>query len=70
MHDKDGKVICAFASCWFVYFILMVFLGPKKRGKCLDVEHDKDMAEAIGCKTNGQHSVSNLEFRCEKQRNV
>ena len=40
-----GKVICIFLGCVYAYVILLTFLGPEKRGRNLNVEHDADMAE-------------------------
>lgn len=40
-----GKVICIFMGAVYAYVILLTFVGPEKRGRNLDVEHDADMAE-------------------------
>jgi SHS family lactate transporter-like MFS transporter len=40
-----GKVICIFMGAVYAYVILLTFVGPEKRGRSLDVEHDADMAE-------------------------
>jgi len=40
-----GKVICIFMGAVYAYVILLTFLGPEKRGRSLNVEHDADMAE-------------------------
>jgi MFS transporter, SHS family, lactate transporter len=40
-----GKVICIFMGCVYAYVILLTFVGPEKRGRNLNVEHDADMAE-------------------------
>jgi SHS family lactate transporter-like MFS transporter len=40
-----GKVICIFMGAVYAYVILLTFIGPEKRGRNLDVEHDADMAE-------------------------
>lgn len=40
-----GKVICIFMGAVYAYVILLTFVGPEKRGRNLNVEHDADMAE-------------------------
>jgi SHS family lactate transporter-like MFS transporter len=40
-----GKVICIFMGAVYAYVILLTFVGPEKRGRSLNVEHDEDMAE-------------------------
>ena len=40
-----GKVICIFMAAVYAYVILLTFIGPEKRGRNLNVEHDADMAE-------------------------
>jgi len=40
-----GKVICIFMGAVYAYVILLTFIGPEKRGRNLNVEHDADMAE-------------------------
>ncbi|KIW39543.1 uncharacterized protein PV06_08145 [Exophiala oligosperma] len=40
-----GKVICIFMGCVYAYLIIITFVGPEKRGRNLNVEHDADMAE-------------------------
>lgn len=40
-----GKVICIFMGAVYAYVILLTFVGPERRGRNLDVEHDTDMAE-------------------------
>jgi len=40
-----GKVICIFMGAVYAYVILLTFVGPEKRGRSLNVEHDADMAE-------------------------
>lgn len=40
-----GLVICIFMGAVYAYVILLTFLGPERRGRNLDVEHDSDMAE-------------------------
>lgn len=42
---KYGKVICIFLGAVYAYVILLTFVGPEKRGRSLDVDHDADMAE-------------------------
>ena len=63
-----GKVICIFTACCLVYQILIVWIGPEKRGVPLDVEHDVDMDEAIGHKDmgkilhNSSHAADDIEM--------
>lgn len=54
LHTKEGKlvkrynygkVICIFMGAVYAYVILLTFVGPEKRGRNLDVDHDDDMAE-------------------------
>lgn len=40
-----GKVICIFMGAVYAYTILLTFVGPERRGRNLNVEHDEDMAE-------------------------
>ncbi|OAL32644.1 hypothetical protein AYO20_07802 [Fonsecaea nubica] len=40
-----GKVICIFMGAVYAYTILLTFVGPERRGRSLNVEHDEDMAE-------------------------
>lgn len=40
-----GKVICIFLGAVYAALILVTFVGPEKRGRNLNVEHDADMAE-------------------------
>jgi MFS transporter, SHS family, lactate transporter len=35
-----GKVICIFTACCLAYNILVVFIGPEKRGRSLEVDDD------------------------------
>lgn len=51
-----GKVICIFMACVFVYVIVLTFLGPERRGRSMDVQYDRDMAEvAQGGSSGVQH---------------
>lgn len=45
MRYAYGKVICIFMGCVYAYLLLLTFLGPEKRGRDFEVEHDSDMAE-------------------------
>jgi MFS transporter, SHS family, lactate transporter len=46
IHRYDyGKVICIFMACVYVYLIVLTFIGPERRGRSMDVEYDRDMAE-------------------------
>ncbi|KIX97368.1 uncharacterized protein Z520_06820 [Fonsecaea multimorphosa CBS 102226] len=40
-----GKVICIFMGAVYAYTILLTLIGPERRGRNLNVEHDEDMAE-------------------------
>jgi MFS transporter, SHS family, lactate transporter len=42
-----GKVICIFMACVYVYVMVLTFVGPERRGRSMDVAHDRDMAEAV-----------------------
>src|ERR1700710_2150154 len=54
-----GKVICIFMGAVYAYVILLTFLGPEKRGRNLNVEHDADMAEVThqDLRHQGGHDV-------------
>ncbi|KIW66384.1 hypothetical protein PV04_05720 [Phialophora macrospora] len=43
-----GKVICIFTACCLVYNLLIVLIGPEKKGVSLNVEDDRDMKQAVG----------------------
>ncbi|ETI27436.1 hypothetical protein G647_09626 [Cladophialophora carrionii CBS 160.54] len=43
-----GKVICIFTACCLLYNILVVLIGPEKKGVSLNVEDDGDMKQAVG----------------------
>lgn len=43
-----GKVICIFMAAVYVYTIALTLVGPEKRGRNLNVEHDIDMQDATG----------------------
>lgn len=51
-----GKVICIFLGCVFVYVILLTFVGPERRGRDLNVEHDADMAEVTHRNLSHHHA--------------
>ena len=38
-----GKVIAIFMGCVYVYLIIMILLGPERRGRSLEVDEDEDM---------------------------
>jgi len=40
-----GKVICIFLGCVYAYVILLTFIGPERRGRDFDVDHDTDLQE-------------------------
>lgn len=42
-----GKVVCIFMACVYVYLVVLTFIGPERRGRSMDVEHDRDMAEVV-----------------------
>lgn len=46
-----GKVICVFLGAVYAFTIVLVVIGPEKRGRNFSVEFDEDMAEV----TNGKH---------------
>jgi len=54
-----GKVICIFMGAVYAYVILLTFVGPEKRGRSLNVEHDADMAEVThrDLRHEGGHGV-------------
>lgn len=41
-----GKVICIFMGCVYAYVIILTLVGPERRGRSMEVEQDRDMAEA------------------------
>ncbi|KAK5938476.1 Carboxylic acid transporter [Knufia obscura] len=43
-----GRVVCIFTACCLAYNIVVVFVGPEKRGISLEVEDDPNMQEALG----------------------
>ena len=45
-----GKVICIFLGAVYAFLILLVFVGPEKRARAMDAEHDRDLAEATHLK--------------------
>ena len=51
-----GKVICIFMACVYAYLIVLTFLGPERRGRSMDVEHDRDMAEVTHRDLRGSHA--------------
>ena len=73
-----GKVICIFLGAVYAYVILLAFVGPERRGRNLDVEHDLDMAEVARERHlgGGQHghvqhdSASDEEKMARKEREV
>jgi len=40
-----GKVICIFMGAVYAYVILLTFIGPERRGRNFEVDHDTDMAK-------------------------
>lgn len=42
-----GQVICIFMACVYVYVIVLTLVGPERRGRSMDVEHDRDVAEVV-----------------------
>ncbi|PVH70017.1 sugar transporter family protein [Cadophora sp. DSE1049] len=43
-----GKVICIFVACSLVYMLVLVLVGPEKKGRLMGVLHDADTVEAVG----------------------
>ncbi|KAI1613527.1 sugar transporter family protein [Exophiala viscosa] len=43
-----GKVMCILSACALVFVIILMLIGPEKRGIALDVRHDEDMEEVVG----------------------
>lgn len=35
-----GKVICIFMGCVYAYVIILAFVGPERRNRNFEVEHD------------------------------
>ncbi len=60
-----GKVICIFLGAVYAYVILLTFVGPERRGRNLNVEHDADMAEVthrnLGPGGDGAHGDMSSE---------
>ncbi|KAJ5657515.1 uncharacterized protein N7484_001164 [Penicillium longicatenatum] len=48
-----GKVICIFMGAIYAYTVLLIIVGPEKRGQNTDAEFDADMDEMIHA--NGRH---------------
>lgn len=45
-----GKVICIFLGCVYAYVIVLTLVGPERRNRNFEVEHDSDMvSSSIPC---------------------
>jgi len=51
-----GKVICIFMGCVYAYTIILTFLGPERRNRNFEVEHDSDMAEVTHTNLRNHHA--------------
>jgi len=58
-----GKVICIFMGAVYAYVILLTFIGPERRGRNLEVDHDSDMAEVThqSLRHNSGHGETSSE---------
>ena len=56
-----GKVICIFVGAVYAYVILLTFVGPERRGRNLNVDHDTDMMEATHTRGGHQHHQQHHE---------
>ena len=52
-----GKVICIFMGCVYAYVIILTLIGPERKGRSMEVEKDRDMAEATHHKI-GHHETA------------
>jgi SHS family lactate transporter-like MFS transporter len=50
-----GKVICIFMGCVYAYVIVLTLVGPERRNRNFEVEHDSDMVSSSSspCGTAG-----------------
>lgn len=60
-----GKVICIYSACSLVFVILLMLIGPEKRGIALDVRHDQDMDEVVGHVDIDKVLVHGMEARAD-----
>ena len=42
-----GKVICIFMGCVYAYVIILTLVGPERRNRNFEVEHDSDMVSTF-----------------------
>ncbi|KAJ5895311.1 hypothetical protein N7495_007002 [Penicillium taxi] len=48
VHRYDySKVVCIFMGAVYAYSIVMILIGPEKRGRDMDVANDQEMSEII-----------------------
>jgi SHS family lactate transporter-like MFS transporter len=50
-----GKVICIFLGCVYAYVIVLAFIGPERRNRNFEVDHDSDMAEVTHTNLRDHH---------------
>jgi MFS transporter, SHS family, lactate transporter len=65
-----GKVICIFLGAVYAYVILLTFVGPEKRGRNLNVEHDADMAEVTHRDLRHQGDIGHEDRSSEDEKAV
>jgi SHS family lactate transporter-like MFS transporter len=65
---RYGKVICIFLGCVYVYVILLTFIGPERRGRDFDVDHDSDMAEVTHRQIDTGHPNQHDEVGSESDK--
>jgi len=51
-----GKVICIFLGCVYAYVIILTLVGPERRNRNFEVEHDSDMAEVTHTNLRSHHA--------------
>jgi len=65
-----GRVICIFMGAVYAYVILLAFIGPEKRGRNLNVDHDADMVEVTHRSQHYRHSHSQGDGGVGKEHHV
>lgn len=69
-----GKVICIFLGCVYAYVIVLTFIGPERKGRDFEVQHDNGRIEAtVGHSSPGDGSENKTEIdekHAGKQREV
>lgn len=61
LRYEYGKVICIFMGCVYAYVIILTLIGPERRGRAFDVDHDGDLAEAAHLPRHGVAAARGME---------